>query len=82
MRPDAVLVLLSDVHGNLPALAAALERPSERAHVVVARTDPARGVPLLAERAPLLHTLRLGGDEERARYQEVLETMTEGALDR
>jgi transketolase len=66
-----------DVDGHdLPTLDAALQRPSDRPHVVIARTDPTRGIPLLAERAPLLHTLRLQGPEDRARYQAVYEAMT------
>jgi transketolase len=60
---------------DLRALEAAMTRPSDRPHVVVARTDPTRGVPLLAERAPLLHTLRLAGPEDRARYQAAYEAM-------
>lgn len=60
---------------DLLALEAALQRPSERPHVVIARTDPTRGVPVLAERAPLLHTLRLTGPDDRARYEAVLQAM-------
>jgi transketolase len=61
---------------DLLALDEAMQRPSDRPHVVIARTDPVRGVPLLAERAPKIHTLRLGSDEtERARYQAAYEAM-------
>ncbi len=61
---------------DLVALHAALQAPADRPRVVIARTDPTRGVPLLAERAPLLHTLRLQGPEDRARYQTAYEAMT------
>jgi transketolase len=65
-----------DVDGHdLLALDEAMSRPSDRPHVVIARTDPVRGVPLLAERAPKIHTLRLGDDAERARYQAAYEAM-------
>jgi transketolase len=68
---------VDEVNGHdLLALDGALERPSAVPHVVVARTDPSRGIPLLAERAPLLHTLRLKSAEERARYQAAYEAMT------
>jgi len=61
---------------DLLALDEAMGRPSDKPHVVIARTDPVRGVPLLAERAPKIHTLRLGNDEvERARYQAAYEAM-------
>jgi transketolase len=61
---------------DLAALEAAMRRRTGAPHVVIARTDPTRGVPLLAQRAPLLHTLRLGGAEDRARYQAAYEEMT------
>lgn len=67
---------VEEVDGHdLLALDEAMERPSGAPHVVIARTDPARGIPLLAERAPLLHTLRLTNPEERARYQAAYEAM-------
>jgi transketolase len=60
-----------EVNGHdLAALAApAALAPDGRPLVVLARTDPARGIPLLAERAPMLHYVRFKSDEERARYQ-------------
>jgi transketolase len=61
---------------DLDALDAAMSRLTGRPHVVVARTDPTRGVPLLAEKAPLLHTLRFASPEERSRYQAAYEAMT------
>jgi transketolase len=65
-----------EVNGNdLIALAAAMERPAVAPHVVLARTDPTYGLPILAERRPLLHTVRLTTEEERARYREAYEAM-------
>lgn len=65
---------------DLDALDTAMQRPSDRPHVVVARTDPTRGVSILAEKAPLLHTLRFASAEERARYQAAYEAMTREAV--
>jgi transketolase len=65
---------------DLDALDAAMDRPSDRPHVVLARTDPTRGVPLLAEKAPLLHTLRFASPAERDRYQAAFEAMQREAV--
>ena len=65
-----------EVDGHaLGALDSAMSRTTGRPHVVIARTDPTRGVPLLAEKAPLLHTLRFASPEERGRYQAAYEAM-------
>ncbi len=75
-RVRAFGVSVDEVDGHdLRALDEAMARPSMAPHVVIARTDPVRGVPLLAERAPLLHTLRLTTPEDRARYQAAYEAM-------
>ncbi len=42
--------------------------PDGRPLVVLARTDPTRGIPLLKERAPKLHTVKFKSDAERERY--------------
>lgn len=60
---------------DLDALDRAMSRASDRPHVVLARTDPTRGVPLLAEKAPLLHTLRFASSAERERYRAAYEAM-------
>jgi len=65
---------------DLDALDRAMTRPSTRPHVVLARTDPTRGVPLLAEKAPLLHTLRFASPAERDRYQAAFDAMTREAV--
>lgn len=65
---------------DLDALDAAMRRETGRPHVVLARTDPTRGVPLLAEKAPLLHTLRFASAGERDRFQAAYREMAgEGA---
>jgi transketolase len=62
----------------------ALARPAElapdgRPLFVLARTDPCRGVALLAKRRPKLHYLRFTSDEERREYQALLDEMTSAA---
>ncbi|MBW6455304.1 MAG: hypothetical protein K0A98_05415 [Trueperaceae bacterium] len=65
---------------DVDALVAAGEfRPDGRPLFVLARTDPARGVPLMRERAPNLHYLRFASDEERARYQAAFDAFDEEA---
>ena len=65
---------------DLDALDAAMRRQTGRPHVVLAHTDPTRGVPLLAEKAPFLHTLRFKSPEEQIRYQAAYEAMARGAV--
>jgi transketolase len=60
---------------DLAALDEAMTRASASPHVVIARTDPVRGVPIMAENAPLLHTLRFRSAEEKARYEAAYEAM-------
>ncbi len=66
-----------DIDGHDPsALLAALETEHrEGPLVVLARTDPARGMDLLRERFPHLHYIRFKTPEERQRYEQLLETM-------
>ena len=65
---------------DVDALAAPAElAPDGRPLFVLARTDPARGVPLMRERAPNLHYLRFASDEERARYQAAFDAFDEEA---
>lgn len=60
---------VDEVDGHdVAALATALTREVRAPQVVLARTDPARGVPLLRERHPVLHYLRFSSREERERY--------------
>ncbi len=64
---------------SIDALKAALERSTGKPHFVLAYTDPARGVPLLNERRPVLHYLRFTGPEERAQYQKFYDDVLIGA---
>lgn len=45
--------------------------------VVLAETDPSRGLAALRERAPKLHYVRFGDDGERARFREELAALQE-----
>ena len=64
---------------DIAALTNALERSTGRPHFVLAYTDPARGVPLLNDRRPVLHYLRFTGPEERAQYQKFYDDVLIGA---
>jgi transketolase len=64
---------------DVEALAApASLAPDGRPLVVLADTDPCRGIDLLRERAPYLHYVRFKSEEERQRYAEALEAMSGG----
>ena len=69
-----------EVDGHDPEqLAAAATRPrAGKPLVVIARTDPCRGLPLLRGRAPRLHYLRFKDADERAAYQKALGEMEAG----
>lgn len=60
---------------DLAALDEAMSMATRKPHFVIARTDAVRGLPLFAERAPLLHYLRFTSAEERARYEAAYEEM-------
>jgi transketolase len=64
---------------DVPALINALGSESGMPHVVLAYTDPTRGIPLLNERRPVLHYLRFTGPEERERYLQAFESIASGA---
>ncbi|KEO90107.1 transketolase [Erythrobacter longus] len=65
-----------DIDGHdMAAMDAAFKtRAPDRPLFILARTDPTRGVPLMNER-PVLHYLRFGSHEERARYQAAFEQL-------
>ncbi len=69
-----------EVDGHDPAALAASAALAHdgRPVVVLARTDPCRGLDILRERAPKLHYLRFTSDEERARYAAALASFEEG----
>ncbi len=60
---------------DVSALHATMTKDVDRPLVVIARTNPTQGVPLYAERAPLLHTLRFTSPEDKQRYQDAYEQM-------
>jgi transketolase len=61
---------------DIPALLACEERLGRgRPLVVLARTDPCRGLEPLRDRAPRLHYLRFGSEAERTRYQDAFARM-------
>lgn len=71
-----------EVDGHDPeALAAPAATPGERDRplVVIARTDPCRGIERLRERAPKLHYVRFKDAQEFAAYQALLEQLREEA---
>jgi len=71
-----------EVDGHDPeALAAPAEQRAERDRplVVIARTDPCRGLEQLRARAPKLHYVRFKGPEEFAAYQALLQRLREEA---
>ncbi len=82
---ERLLAFGAEVHtvdGHDPdALAAPAEEDSERDRplVVIARTDPCRGLDQLRERAPKLHYVRFKSDGEFQTYRSLLETLREGA---
>ena len=54
---------------DLGALVSEMESEVRKPLVLIARTDPTRGLPVLGDRAPLLHYVRFKSDPERARYR-------------
>lgn len=69
-----------DVDGHdIEALIAAMNRPSDKPLIVVARTNPAHGLPLFEKRAPVLHYLRFTSEDERNDYQDAYDQMLENA---
>jgi transketolase len=68
---------------DVEALAAPAEQPREgKPLVVLARTDPCRGLEMLRDRTPKLHYIRFKSVEERQAYQVVLEQLGELSAER
>lgn len=77
-RLEAFGASVDTVDGHdIAAMHEALTRETGRPHVVLAYSDPTRGVPLLEERRPVLHYLRFTGADERDRYRAAYESMLE-----
>ena len=64
-----------DGHDVVALAAPAFEPPAPGPRVVLARTDPCRGLEPLRERAPRLHYVRFSDDAERARFAAALEAL-------
>lgn len=74
LRAFGAAVFEVDGH-DVDALATAAETPTGgRPRVVIARTDPCRGIDLLRERSPRLHYVRFKDPAERAAYARLLAT--------
>ena len=67
-----------DAH-DIADLQGALAERTGQPHVVLAYSDPTRGVPLLEERRPVLHYLRFTGPQEKARYAEAFARMKDAS---
>lgn len=61
---------------NIEEIFAAGRQETDKPSMILCYTDPVRGLPILAERAPVLHYLRFTSEQERAKYQLALEGMT------
>jgi transketolase len=61
---------------DVQALDSAAAGVAGRPLVVLARTDPCRGLPLLRSRSPKLHYVRFTDEVERRQYERALETLT------
>lgn len=77
-RIAAFGVAVTSVDGHdIDAMRAALEDPVDRPHIVLAYSDPTRGISELEHRRPVLHYLRFTGPEERENYVKAYELMRE-----
>lgn len=67
-------VTVLDGH-DIPALLEASARETQNPHMILCYTDPVRGLPMLAERAPVLHYLRFTSTDEQERYAKAYQEM-------
>lgn len=67
-----------DGHDIAALVGAAADPPDDRPLVVLAYTDPCRGIPLLEPRRPRLHYVRFADEGERREYQGVLDAWAAG----
>lgn len=68
IRSFGCAVVAVDGH-DMDQLVAEMDRDIDQPLIVIARTDPTHTLPLLQERAPVLHYLRFTSHEEREQYQ-------------
>lgn len=60
----------TEVDGHdMAQLTSAMNSEIDKPLIVIARTNPAHTLPLLNERAPVLHYLRFSSNKERSRYE-------------
>src|SRR5690625_356222 len=64
---------------DLKALTESMTRESDKPHFVLAYTDPVHGLPLMQERAPVLHYLRFSSEDERQKYVNAYQEMLAAA---
>jgi transketolase len=68
-----------DVHTldghDVEGIIAASQAEGAKPRAILCYTDPVRGLPLMQERAPVLHYLRFKSNDERARYEEAYKEM-------
>lgn len=70
LRLQAFGAKVYEVDGHdVEALARVSERPPQQPLVVIARTDPCRGMEILRDRSPKLHYVRFKNERERQSYQ-------------
>ena len=67
-------VTVLDGH-DIPAILEASARETQSPHMILCYTDPVRGLPILSERAPLLHYLRFINTDEHERYAKAYQEM-------
>ncbi len=61
---------------DIDGILAASEKTTDAPHMILCYTDPVRGLPILANRAPVLHYLRFTSADERAQYEQAYQEMT------
>ncbi|MEI6406574.1 MAG: 1-deoxy-D-xylulose-5-phosphate synthase N-terminal domain-containing protein [Actinomycetes bacterium] len=61
---------------DIAGILAASEKKTDVPHMILCYTDPVRGLPILANRAPVLHYLRFTSADERAQYEMAYQEMT------
>jgi transketolase len=64
-----------DAHDPAALLAAAQRPHAHKPQVILGRSDPCHGLPVLRERAPKLHYVRFRDEAERQRYADALAAM-------
>jgi transketolase len=61
---------------DIDQIVSAGTKASSKPLAILCYTDPARGLPILNERYPVLHYLRFKSEQERNQYEAAYEEMT------